>query len=142
MRHAIFPAAFCLAAFLAGPVQARPLGPELEARVVRVVDGDTIKVRLLGKMPKLFRSQLVRLRHCDTPELRDKRPEMAAKAREAKAFTAERIRPGMRLTLRDAGRDKYGGRLVADVEAGGENLCEALMEAGLALPYEGGKKVW
>lgn len=142
MYRVTFPVALFLASLLAGPVQARPLGPELEAKVVRVVDGDTIKVRLLGRMPKVFRSQLIRLRHCDTPELHDERPEIAAKAREAKAFTAARVTPGMRLTLQDIGRDKYGGRLVADVEVRGENLCRALIDGGLALPYEGKTKAW
>ncbi|WP_428562334.1 MAG: thermonuclease family protein [Solidesulfovibrio sp. DCME] len=134
--------ALCLAALLASPALAREPGPDLEAKVVRVVDGDTIKVRLLGRMPRCFRAQAVRLRHCDTPELRDNRPEIAAKAREAKAYVAERITPGMRLTLRDVGRDKYGGRMVVDVEIAGENLCRALIEEGLAVPYAGGKKVW
>lgn len=107
-----------------------------------MVDGDTVKVRLVGEMPDFFRVQSVRLRHCDTPELRDKRPEMAAKAREARDFVMARITPGMRLTLSDVGRDKYGGRLVADIEVEGEDLCRSLLEAGLAVPYEGGRKTW
>lgn len=131
----------CLVLF-ATPAQAREPGPELEADVVRVVDGDTIKVSLVGEMPEIFRSQSIRLRHCDTPELHDERPEIAAKAQEAKAFMAARVAPGMRLTLRDVGRDKYCGRLVADVEVDGENLCRELIIEGLALPYEGRKKTW
>jgi len=127
---------------LAGPVQAREEGPEMDAKVVSVVDGDTIKVRLLGRMPQYFRAQLVRLRHCDAPEMRDTRPDMAALAREAKAFVEDRIHPGMHLTLRDIGRDKYGGRLLADITVGRENLCRALIKAGLAKPYEGGRKEW
>lgn len=131
----------CLA-LLAGPVQAREAGQELTAKVVSVVDGDTIKVKLLGRMPKFFKTQLVRLRHCDTPEMHDTRPKMAARARAAKAFVEDRVHPGMHLTLRDVGRDKYGGRMLADITVGREDLCRALIKAGLARPYEGGKKEW
>jgi len=127
---------------LAGPVQAREEGPEMDAKVVSVVDGDTIKVKLLGRMPQYFRAQSVRLRHCDAPEMHDTRPEMAVLARAAKAFVEDRVHPGMRLTLRDIGRDKYGGRLLADITVGREDLCRALIKAGLAKPYEGGRKEW
>ena len=127
---------------LAGPVHAREAGPEMDAKVVSVVDGDTIKVKLMGRMPQYFRSQSVRLRHCDAPEMHDTRPEMAVLARAAKAFVEDRIHPGMHLTLRDIGRDKYGGRLLADITVGREDLCRALVKAGLAKPYEGGRKEW
>ena len=136
-----FPISLCFVALLASPALAREPGPALEAKVVRVVDGDTLKVRLLGRMPRCFRAQSVRLRHCDAPELHDKRPEIAAKAQQAKAFVATRVAPGMHLTLRDVGREKYG-RLLADVDVHGENLCRALLDAGLAVPYEGGKRSW
>jgi micrococcal nuclease len=131
----------CLMLF-SGSVQAREAGPEMDAKVVNVVDGDTIKVKLMGRMPQYFRAQSVRLRHCDAPEMRDKRPAMAALAREAKEFVEDRVHPGMRLTLRDIGRDKYGGRILADITVGREDLCRALIRAGLALPYEGGRKEW
>lgn len=129
-------------ALSAAHVQAREPGPDLDAVVVRVVDGDTVKVRLSGEMPDFFRVQSIRLRHCDTPELRDKRPEVAAMAREAREFVKARIAPGLRLTLTDVGRDKYGGRLVADIVVEGQDLCRSLLDAGLAVPYEGGRKTW
>lgn len=121
---------------------ARRVEPVMEAVAERVLDGDTIKVRLVGEMPELFREESVRLRHCDTPEKHDERPEIAALARRATDFTTSRITPGMALTLRDVGFDKYGGRLLADVEVDGENLCRSLIGAGLAQPYEGKKKAW
>lgn len=121
---------------------ARRIEPAMEALVVRVVDGDTIKVQLVGEMPELFREESVRLRHCDTPEKHDSRPDMAELARRATDYTATRLAPGARITLREVGFDKYGGRLLADVAVDGGNLCQALIEAGLAHPYEGGKKDW
>jgi endonuclease YncB( thermonuclease family) len=117
-------------------------GETLRAMVVKVVDGDTIKVELLGEMPELFRHQSVRLLGCDTPEKKDTRPEVAALAWEATKFTFERIVPGQELELRDVAFDKYGGRLLALVAVDGEDLCRSLIEAGLAKPYSGGKKEW
>lgn len=132
----------CIALLLAVPAAARPIESAMEAVVVRVVDGDTIKVTLLGEMPELFREEGIRLRHCDTPEKRDPRPDVAELARRATAFTESRLAPGQRVTLFQVGFDKYGGRLLADIEVEGINLCRGLIEAGLAHPYEGGTKDW
>jgi len=127
---------------LPGITDARKTEPAMEAVVERVVDGDTIKVVLVGDMPDLFREESIRLRHCDTPEKHDSRPEVAALAIQATDYTARRIAPGQHITLHEVGFDKYGGRLLADVEVDGVNLCRALIDAGLAHPYEGGKKDW
>jgi len=127
---------------LPGVALARRIEPAMEAVVERVVDGDTIKVVLVGDMPELFREESIRLRHCDTPEKNDSRPDVAALAVQATDYTARRIAPGQHITLREVGFDKYGGRLLADVEVDGVNLCRALIDSGLAHPYEGGKKDW
>jgi len=121
---------------------ARQIAPAMDAVVERVVDGDTIKVTLVGDMPELFREESIRLRHCDTPEKHDPRPDVAALAIQATDYTASRIAPGQHITLHEVGFDKYGGRLLADVEVDGINLCRALIDSGLAHPYEGGKKDW
>lgn len=129
-----------LAAALAVPAQAE----DIPATVVRVRDGDSITVRLHGDcLPQLFRVQGVRFNGCDTPEQGDKRAEIAALAREAKAFTAARLHPGDQVVLRDVKRDKYGGRVVATVVVDGADLCRELVGAGLAREYSGkGKKPW
>lgn len=117
---------------------------DIPATVVKVRDGDSITVRLddCDCLPKLYRVQGVRLQGCDTPEKRDKRPEIKALAREAAAFTSGRIQPGQKILLRDVKRDKYGSRLVASVVVDGHDLCRELIDAGLAKPYSGGKKQW
>lgn len=117
---------------------------DIPATVIKVLDGDSITVKLVDCdcLPKLYRVQGVRFDGCDTPEKRDKRPEIKAIAREASAFTAARIQPGQKILLRDVKRDKYGGRLVATVIVDGHDLCRELIDAGLAKPYSGGKKQW
>ena len=114
----------------------------LTATVVKVVDGDTIKVELHGDMPELFRHQSVRVLGCDTPEKHDPRPEVSALAYQAKDFTGARIAAGSELELQDIAFDKYGGRLLARVFVGGDDLCRLLIDVGLAKPYDGGKKEW
>ncbi len=44
-----------------------------------------------------------------------------------------------RIDLKNMERSKYF-RIVADVYADGENLAEALLDAGMAVRYDGGKK--
>lgn len=145
MPKLTIPAIYAITAVLAVLIHAPCAYPEdLAAAVVKVVDGDTIKVSLSGPMPELFRVQSVRLRGCDTPEKKDKRPEVAALARMATDFTASFFSPGDPITLYDVDYDKYGGRILAHVYVGGQDLCAALIshDPPLAKPYSGGTKEW
>ena len=45
------------------------------------------------------------------------------------------------MTLKNMEREKYF-RVVADVIVDGENLADVLIEAGIALKYDGGKKTY
>jgi micrococcal nuclease len=80
------------------------------ARIVRVVDGDTVVVRLAGE------EERVRLIGIDTPESVDPRAPVECFGAEASARTAELLPPGTEVRLvRDAeARDRYG-RLLAYV---------------------------
>lgn len=117
---------------------------DMTATVLAVHDGDTIYVRPEGDcLPPLFQRLGLRLNDCDTPELKDKRPEMAALAREARTFTREQLQPNMVITIKDVKWDKYGGRIDGVVEINGVGLCKLLINAGLAKEYHGvGAKPW
>ena len=98
---------------------------------IEVVDGDTVRVR----------GRPVRLLGFDTPETHE--PRCAREARLGREATAELrrlVRSGARLDLRPRpGRDRYGwglGRLAV----GGRDMGEALIAAGLARPYGGGRR--
>lgn len=114
---------------------------DLNVQVLRVVDGDTIRVRLLETAPEILRVNLVRLRGCDAPELHDQRPELRAKAQAARSWIAGRVHVGDALTLEDLQRDKYG-RFLATVRVDGQDLAQGLIEAGLAKSYDGGRRSW
>lgn len=107
----------------------------------------------------------IRLRGIDAPEKRvstslseEERSRIKARAAAAEAFLEALIEgsivPGL-ITIRNPEHDKYAGRVVADVivyrfdyipglgvEGGEINVAEALIKAGLAVPYDGGRKTF
>ncbi|GEM_PF-999406 len=114
---------------------------DLNVQVLRVVDGDTIRVCLLEPAPEILRVNLVRLRGCDAPELHDQRPELRDKAQSARSWIAGRVHVGDKLRLEDVKRDKYG-RFLATVRVSGQDLAQGLIAAGLAKTYDGGRRSW
>lgn len=102
------------------------------ATVVRVVDGDTVVVRVGGT------DERVRLIGIDTPESVKPRTPVQCFALEASARTKALVPPGTRVRLeRDAElRDRYK-RLLAYVyrDADGLFVNLALAREGFALPY-------
>jgi micrococcal nuclease len=113
-------------------------GDVVVSRVTSIYDGDTFTVEV-DEWPEIIRRVPVRIIGIDCPELRDNRPAIKEKAREAKVFTVTKLRAAKKITLRDMGRDKYF-RIVTKVEVDGEDLGKLLIDAGHAKPYDGGKK--
>lgn len=107
--------------------------------VERVVDGDTVKMRVgIWLDQEVLIS--VRVAGIDAPELF--RPKCAAErqlAGRAKAF-AEEFLSGGNADLMDIQRGKYAGRVVARIEVDGNDLGDALVAAGLA--YRGKRGNW
>jgi len=136
----LFAAASREAAFapLAKRIVAQGLDGPVNATVERVIDGDTIEVRAdiwLGQ------SLLIRVRidGVDAPELEGRCPEERVRARSSRDFLLRRLGGGM-VKLTRIAYDKYGGRVrarVADVQG---DISEALLAAGLARPYYGGRR--
>ena len=101
-------------------------------RVERVIDGDTVKMRVAIWLDQEILVS-VRLADIDAPELF--RPKCAAEkrlAKQAKVF-AEHFLSGGEAALVGIKRGKYAGRVVARVEANGADLGAALVDAGLAV---------
>jgi len=116
---------------------------DLRVTVLKVVDGDTIRVQLAGCdcIPEILREHLVRLRGVDAPELHDPRPELRVLAGTATLWVATRVHVGDQLVLVDVERDKYG-RLLASIVVDGQDLSQGLIAAGLAKKYDGGRRSW
>ena len=113
-------------------------GP-VPARVIEVVDGDTIAVRARIWVGQDVETR-VRLSGVDTPEFNGRCGHERELAAHARAFVVEAIGGGA-VKLSDVHYGKYAGRVVADVEtAAGEDLGALLIAAGLGRPYDGGAR--
>jgi len=109
------------------------------AKVIKVVDGDTIRVRA-RPWPTWEINILVRINGIDTPELRGKCPEEKVMARQAKERVKQLIGKDD-VTILNPKKGKYAGRIIANVIlANGQNLAIVMIREGHARPYLGGKR--
>jgi micrococcal nuclease len=118
------------------PGAARQMIP---AELIRVIDGDTLEMRALIWLDQQVVTR-VRLRGIDAPEAGSRCPEESRRAAAAAAALQDLL-ASRRLHLTDIGRDKYGGRVLARVIAGASaDVGEAMLAAGHARPYAGGRR--
>ena len=125
MRHALT-LALAISFFLNAPAFA-----DLEGRVKRIVDGDTVHVTLAdGEVVK------VRLVNIDSPESYYMRERQDPWGRLAKRHLEGLIPRGTRVTLRtpSPALDRYG-RTLALIFRGGRNINLEMVRAGWAVTY-------
>ena len=118
----------------ATPKKREILSGPIEARVERVIDGDTLIVRA-----KIWLDQeltvRVRLAEIDTPELnaRDQNVRRAAWNAYKALF---RMTHDRKIILRNLRYGKYAGRVIAETFlADGTNISNELLRMRLAVPY-------
>lgn len=112
------------------------------AQIVRHIDGDSVIVHI-PIWPDFLGTIRIRLRDIDTPE-----PEKKAKcqkerelAAKASALTKELIPIGAIVDIMKLKPDKFGRRFdAAIITPDGKSLALLLVDAGLARPYDGGKR--
>ena len=122
-------------------VSAKPKFGDYEGAIyVRNYDGDTITFNLPNLHPIIGKKIAIRVNGIDTPEIRGKCDKEKYNAEQAKGMVEEFLKDAEHIDLKNMGRGKYF-RIVADVYADGENLAEALIDAGMAVRYNGGKKI-
>lgn len=123
----------------AGGAETLP-GP-IPARVVRVIDGDTVEVRARVWLGTEVTTR-VRLRGVDAPELRGGCPGEVAAAVLARDFL-DRLLDGGEVTLAEVAPDKFGGRVDARLRApDGRAAAEVLLAAGLVRRWTGRREGW
>ena len=118
------------------------MGP-VEAELVRVIDGDTLDMRVhiwLGQNVQT----LVRLRGIDSPEIRTAKCAEERKQGHAARQYLEQIIADKPLGLVDVHYGKYAGRVVAQVILpDGRDLSDLLVEAGHAQAHgEASEMYW
>lgn len=123
---------------LATPRQDVIAGP-LTARVLDVLDGDTVNVRIKVWMGQDIETS-VRIAGMDAPEIHGKCTREQVMAKEAKDELAQLLAGG-EIKIFDARLEKYAGRVVARAETvGGIKIREHMIEKGLARAYKGKKR--
>ncbi len=129
-----------LAVALSPPGASREVLPgPVVARVLAVVDGDTLVVRARIWLGQALDTK-VRLAGVDAPELNGRCEAERRRAAAARSLVRELVAGG-EVVLKDIQFGKYAGRVVARVETpAGRDLGQALLAAGLARPYRGGRR--
>jgi endonuclease YncB( thermonuclease family) len=117
------------------------------AKVVRILDGDSISAVLDLGFHMNMGPVVARLTGLNTPELRDKDPEIRKRAVEAKEFVSSRLLPAdpaltPKVKVDSKELDKYGRPLTVvwylpPQRTRWINLNDELLTSGLAKPYSG-----
>ena len=117
-----------------------PTAYAYEWEILRVIDGDTLEIKN-ECFPKELKLS-VRVLGIDTPEKgsRAKCDKEAKLAEQASKFTKQFVGKNKTASFRNIKWDKYGGRLLADVEINGKNLAGELVKNNYARSYDGKKK--
>lgn len=108
-----------------------PLAGSYRARVLRVIDGDTVEARVHVWMGQELVTR-VRLSGIDAPELNGGCAFERALAEQSRLRLVE-LAGGREITLVDVGADKYFGRVVGRlITPQGEDAGQRLVSEGLA----------
>ena len=133
--------AFLITPFLLLPSYsfAKSFGDFQGAIYVGNYDGDTVTFNLPGLHPIIGEKISIRVNGIDTPEIRGKCEKEKYDAKQAKEVVADILKDAEQIILKNMERGKYF-RIAADVIVDGENLADVVIEAGVAVRYDGGKK--
>ena len=114
------------------------------AKVVRVIDGDTVDVDIDLGFGIWQKNERVRIMGIDTPESRtrnkiEKKFGLAAKAKLKSLLGPN---PVLQTTISKKGEDMKGkfGRVLGDFLVDGKQVTEIMCKSGHAVPYFGGAK--
>lgn len=112
---------------------------ELDAKVIRVLDGDTVDV--LFQFPfDITVKKRVRLYGINTPETRTRDKVEKAKGLKAKERLVQLLKEAkMQCSVKYYGDGKFG-RPLGELFINGVNLNQVLVKEGHAVPYFGGKR--
>ncbi len=121
------------------PIGREVLAGPVRAEVLKVLDGDTLVVRARIWVGQDLEIK-VRITGIDAPEMRGRCEGEKQLARRARDFVRAAVASG-RLRLYQIQYEKYAGRVLARVETeAGRDIGRDLLAAGLARPYDGGKR--
>ncbi len=122
------------------PVCFGPKGEIVDARIVRVIDGDTIEILFLHgkKVPTKIK---IRVHGVNTPELRSKRKIERKAARHVKEEVKKELSNQKVVQVVFYKWGKYGGRVLGDIYYDSKYLSDYLLVNCYGQFYEGRKKI-
>ena len=122
--------------------QQQKAGVTYNATITRVIDGDTVAFQALWLPDPLKKELSIRVFGVDTPEkgFRAKCPSEDARGQAATAFTKKMIEQSTTRQVVLMDWDKYGGRVLGDVQLNGQSLRSMLIQQGYAREYYGEAK--
>jgi micrococcal nuclease len=123
----------------AGEAEWRTVPGPVPARIIRVIDGDTVLV-VAHPWPGHAVRVSVRLRGIDTPERRSRCDGERRAANQARRELERLVSNAPTVNLINVSGGKYYGRVLADLKAGARDVAAAMLQSGLATPYKGGKR--
>lgn len=116
-----------------------------DAKITRVIDGDTVAFEAKWLLEPLKPELSVRVFGVDTPEkgFRGQCDKEKAMGEAASKFTKDAVAKAKKTQINLMGWDKYGGRVLGDVILDGKSLRFMLIEKGYAREYYGeAKQSW
>ena len=118
-------------------VNAKPKFGDYEwAIYISNYDGDTITFNLHPIIGKKIR---VRLNGIDTPEIKGKCDKEKYDAEQAREMVGDILKDAEKITLKNMQKGNYF-RIASDMIVDGESLGDMLIDAGMAIRYDGRKK--
>jgi len=119
---------------------AKNYGPLRVAYIEEVYDGDTFFMDFEQIHPLFGKHIGISILNLDTPETRTRNKEEKAFGLVAKAWAKKLLYEATLVTLENCSRDKYGGRVDADVIIDGQNFADIMKEKKLGYAYRGKKR--
>jgi micrococcal nuclease len=117
----------------------RNYGSVVIEEIASVYDGDTFKINV-EEWPDIVGDEIsIRVNGIDTPERVGTSDDIKELAEAARQITSTLLYNAEVIELRNIQRGKYF-RIIADVYVDDRSLADALMEQGLAKPYDGGTR--
>jgi endonuclease YncB( thermonuclease family) len=118
---------------------------KVNVTVNRVIDGDTFEI-IVPELPIELQKIHIRVHGIDTPEKSkhlarcQKEIDLANIARDE----VKRLIEHKNVTIEIIGHDKYGGRVLGNVQYGSLSIKQFLLDKGLAVTYNGSgpKHLW
>lgn len=106
-----------------------------KAKVVKVIDGDTIKLKIDCGFNIEWVSNC-RLAGINSDELKDANPELKESAFKAKSFMESLLLENDVVTIKSTALDTYRRPIVYIIRKDGLNVNECMLKEGMAKPYK------